>query len=70
MAEESLSTQSHTVQLVDTVPAHLQLPISRSHVCPRSVRTEPQVVNVQIDPTNQGIDLTVNLIGESQILQT
>ena len=54
MAEESLSTQSHTVQLVDTVPAHLQLPISRSHVCPRSVRTEPQVVNVQIDPTNQG----------------
>ena len=68
MAEESLSTQSHTVQLVDTVPAHLQLPISRSHVCPRSVRTEPQVVNVQIDPTNQGEQM-VNLPSEGQYLQ-
>ena len=70
MAEESLSTQSQAVQLVDAVPVHLQLPIARSHVSPQSVRAEPQVVNVQIDPTNQGIDLTVNLIGESQILQT
>ena len=68
MAEESLSSQSHTVQLVDTVSPHLQLPISRSHVCPRSVRTEPQVVNVQIDPTNQGEQM-VNLPSEGRYLQ-
>ena len=46
MAEESLPTQSQAVQLVDTVPAHLQLPIARSHISTQSVRTEPQVVNV------------------------
>ena len=49
-------------------PAHLQLLIARSHVSPQSVRTEPQVVNAQIDPTNQGEQM-VNLPSEGRYLQ-
>ena len=50
MAEKSLSTQSHAVQLVDAVPSRLQLRIGRPHVSPQLVRTEPQVVKLQKDP--------------------
>ena len=68
MAEESLSNQSQAVQLVDAVPAHLQLPIARSHVSPQSVRTEPQIVNVRIDPTNHSEEM-VSLPSEGRYLQ-
>ena len=46
----------------------MQLLIARSHVSPQSVRTEPQVVNAQIDPTNQGEQM-VNLPSEGRYLQ-
>ena len=68
IAEDSLSTQSQPAQLVDTVPTHFQLPITTSHVSPQSVRTEPQIVNVQIVPTNQG-DPMSNMPSEERYLQ-
>ena len=63
-----MSTQSQPAQLVDTVPTHLQLPIATCHVSTESVRTEPQVVNVQIVPTCQGEQM-VNLPSEGRYLQ-
>ena len=67
MAEESLSTKSQALQLVDAVPVHLQLPIARSHVSPQSVKTEPQVANVRIDPINHSEEM-VSLPSEGRYL--
>ena len=68
IAEDSLSTQSQPAQLVDTVPTHFQLPIATSHVSLQSVRTEPQILIVQIVPINQGEPMS-NMPSEERYLQ-